>query len=304
MKNTLEASNMRFRQMINLLARHVVEKDLTKERLQKEIDTRFCDASRDQKEDLMKHILHKSYISAWITNRPSGTSPLTIEKPQSLENFRRLEKNLKGCFALKLTRHICKSAEKAGASSTAGWTEDFSETCLKSFSLKSFPGEAADRELLLIAIKQSLAIIRKTSLFTENGNAFGAAGRECSVFSLYIDLLSAFWEKVSWEEIFPSNPEAAREIQRNRHILIDLVAHAEDVFKLDDIANQFFDMTGFGRINDLFLISFLDFYFFTWLSHFGIVKYLSGDDHEAVRLEKTPQGQELLRILQGHPLQA
>ncbi len=61
-------------------------------------------------------------------------------------------------------------------------------------------------------------------------------------------------------------------------------------FRLDTVANEFLVATDIGKKNDLYLISFLDFYLFAWLSHFGIINYIAGNDCEPVIIELTEFG--------------
>ena len=61
--------------------------------------------------------------------------------------------------------------------------------------------------------------------------------------------------------------------------------------------NYFFQKTGLGRLNDNYAISFIDFYFFTWLSHFGIVNYIEGDETDPVVIELTSHGKLFLNYL-------
>ena len=111
---------------------------------------------------------------------------------------------------------------------------------------------------------------------------------------MFYRLFNAFWNLVRWEDIFPSDPESARELKITRNILKDLVLRHYGAVSLNDIANEFFDMTGFSTPNDLLVISFLDFYFFTWLRHFGMIRYSNGTEIAPVRITVTDTGRTFL----------
>ena len=89
-------------------------------------------------------------------------------------------------------------------------------------------------------------------------------------------------------------PGFARQLQEKRDFMASLIKKQKEKFRLVNIANEFITSTKIGSKNDLYIISFLDFYFFTWLSHFGIIEYLDGKDYEPVNMKMTDFGRKFL----------
>jgi hypothetical protein len=85
---------------------------------------------------------------------------------------------------------------------------------------------------------------------------------------------------------------------KTKHILIDMMLNAPGGVTVDTIANEFFRFTGFGVEGDLYMISFLDFYFFAWMELFGIVRYARKRHHDAVSISITEHGRRFLQLLQ------
>jgi hypothetical protein len=92
-------------------------------------------------------------------------------------------------------------------------------------------------------------------------------------------------------------PDAACDLMKNKNLMVDLILKNKNKFRIANISNKFSSLTGISKPNDLFFISFLDFYFFTWLSHFGIIRYLNGADTEPVEIELTEHGRRILKYL-------
>jgi hypothetical protein len=118
-----------------------------------------------------------------------------------------------------------------------------------------------------------------------------------SLTGIYFRLLDAFWNRVDWKDIFPSDPESAEELWHNRFILRDLLTRQLESGNLVEIANEFFEITGFASRGDVFQISFLDFYLITWLRHFNILSMNEDSGDDAVYLSCTDFGQRILKSL-------
>ncbi len=152
-----------------------------------------------------------------------------------------------------------------------------------------------DRELLIIYLKQLSLILKKISVFLTPS----IKKRNCIIgnYKLYQLILDTFWNNINWQDIFPSMPSIAKRLKEKRKIMIELILQQKPKFRIDKISNEFFSKIDSSRINNLLAISFLDFYFFTWLSHFGILKYIYGKDSNPVMVEITQHGCKILNYL-------
>ncbi len=175
------------------------------------------------------------------------------------------------------------------------FTDGFYNSCATDLSSEDF-ASPVDDELLIIYVKQLVIILRESGLLRNE------SGRACirnsgSSHELFKTLFDGFWNRCKWEDIFPSAPEAAAEIQTVRSIFIDLLSRAKDGVAVESLANEFFDMTGFADLNDAFFISFLDFYLVTWLNHFGILHYRYSGAHEPVSISVSDFGRWFLQTV-------
>lgn len=192
------------------------------------------------------------------------------------------------CPAVIMARHLIKRIEI----DAPALTDDGSLP--HSFYQRALPGikglglfhEEWDEELVTIYLKQTAMILR-TSGFIISDDNHAAAGRAGGDF--YTELLQTFWNETLWSQIFPSDPEGASELWKNRSIFIDILGSSLNA-DLTHICNQFFELTGFARKGDMISISFIDFYLVTWLQNFGIVQVTdTGDENITVNLTETGQ---------------
>lgn len=193
------------------------------------------------------------------------------------------------CRAEKLGRFILqffgsrKYALKEGALSA-----DFYRRCLR--NIREFDVWADDDNVLLISLKQMMHILRASGIVKMEGNRTWA-GDVPEDASFYDVLFRAFWNTVKWEDIFPEDPEAAGILQRDKMILMDILLHKNSPCEITSLSNEFFDLTGFASKNDIKAVSFLDFYLFSWLERFNIIKY--SDDEGSIFIVMTPAGRSL-----------
>jgi len=113
--------------------------------------------------------------------------------------------------------------------------------------------------------------------------------------SLYFRLLESFWNETEWNEIFPSSPEAAIKLHEKRNIFADLIQGFYTEVSVEDISNDFFEMTDIAERNDYFMISFLDFYMIAWLKNFGIIDYINRNNTEIIYISIQDYGREIFR---------
>lgn len=156
--------------------------------------------------------------------------------------------------------------------------------------------EETDRELIIIHLKQTVIILKNAEIIiTEKGKAAIAVSYSGDE-ALYNIMFNSFWNITPWEKIFPSSEESARELHRSRNIFKDLLLKSGKS-SISKTANVFFDLTGFASYNDMFHISFIDFYLITWLSHFGIIRLSSEDPYSPVFIELTEKGSFFLNSI-------
>ncbi len=153
---------------------------------------------------------------------------------------------------------------------------------------------AGDKDLLHINLKQMIHILRASGLVSDQNGKAVAAEKDISDNSLYFRLLNSFWNFVPWEDIFPSDEEAAMALHEDRLIMRDLLLKKDDFVSVDDLTNEFCELTGFSEKNNLILISFIDFYLYTWLKHFNILRYRKSKGKVPVTLALTEEGRRLL----------
>lgn len=204
-----------------------------------------------------------------------------------------------GCFALKLARLIIQLiAENAFRIGRGGsFDRAFYRICEKKAAACGLLDEIGDREIFIIYIKQCLHILEGAGILSRKGKHASIRSFVDDDQTLFPRLLHSFWNITPWESIFPSDVEAAKDLQERRSFLKDAILMNPGVSRIDRIANTFFDMTGFSSRGNLFTISFIDFYPLTWLKHFGLLQYIEGHTYEPVRVALTKAGSIILRTL-------
>lgn len=204
--------------------------------------------------------------------------------------------HLNECFAVRLSLLMIEilSTGQFAIDTKGSFQKSFYHACMTSASEAGLAVEIGDDELCIIYIKQCLHLLEKSGILLRNGRKAGINKEEASPATIYSKLFNAFWNKTPWEDIFPSDTESAKELNALKSILKDLILRHPGAFCLDVLSNEFFDMTGFSNQNNLLMISFLDFYFFTWLKHFGMVRYCDGKTYAPVRIRVTDIGRRLL----------
>jgi hypothetical protein len=141
-------------------------------------------------------------------------------------------------------------------------------------------------------LREAKVIVKSGGFAVICDDAYAARG-------LYAVLFISFWNMVRWEDLFPSIPDAAHELRCSRGILIDMMLREDGPVRIDDMTRRFFDMTGFGGRGDIYLISFIDFYFYAWLHNFGLIEYDDNGAEVSVHLRLTEHGRRFLRCLQS-----
>ncbi|MBN2158146.1 MAG: hypothetical protein JW807_02035 [Spirochaetes bacterium] len=216
----------------------------------------------------------------------------------SLDNSAKNESYLaiNNCFAVRLSLFLIEliSEKKFHLSKKGTFTRSFYRHCTEKASETGLTREINDDELFIKYVRQCIYLLQITGILRLT-KAYGVINREAvSEKTLYGRLLHAFWNEADWEEIFTSDPESAKELKINKCILKDLLLRHYCAIYVQNIANEFFDMTGFCSRNNLFMISFIDFYLFTWLKHFGMLRYVDEPPNAPVRIAVTEAGRNIL----------
>ncbi len=204
--------------------------------------------------------------------------------------------NIKDCYALKLAEAITDriSSGEVSTDKDGFFGEEF-YTDLAS-SLKG--GEPqSDEELTEIYLKQMMNIMKSCGLVKIEKRKAVISDKGISRDKFYFKLLKSFWNETDWKEIFPSSPDAAQKLFENREIFTGFLEEFYTKVSVEDLANDFFEMTEIAQGNDFFMISFLDFYLLTWLRHFGIIDYNTSNGSEVVLIMLNDFGREIIKIL-------
>lgn len=201
------------------------------------------------------------------------------------------------CFALRLAQFLIDviNSRPFPLNPDGRFQDSFYHHCMSELEKTTLVSEIDDAELLIIYMKQIIIVMRAAGILCNEEGMAGITDSVPSTPSLYAKLFTAFWNDVEWDEIFTSSGELARELKKSRYILMDLTLKRPSAAFIEDLANDFFEMTGLSRCGDLFSISFLDFYFFTWLKHFGIIHYQSSGDFAPVSIEVTEKGRLIMK---------
>jgi len=243
------------------------------------------------KKEARKNLLDKKNINIKKETYISfcRNSPFSFNKNNNLD-----------CFALELISLILEliKTNKYQLTPEKNLPKSFYDQCLKGVNqLKTLP-KTRDKNLLLIYIKQAIHILKGSQLLRfENLKIKISSTIPSSPEKLYLEVFNSFWNKVDWSKIFPSDPQAALELKKNKSIIKDLLINLNEKVQLDSLANNFFDLTGFASKNHLFSISFLDFYLFTWLKHFGIITYHNNSENSPVYISTSERGKFILPTL-------
>ncbi|MCL2026764.1 MAG: hypothetical protein FWG92_08175, partial [Leptospirales bacterium] len=183
-------------------------------------------------------------------------------------------------------------SKKYALSKENGLSESFYRKCLEAARNAGEAADVSNDGILIISMKQMMHILRSAGIAKiENGKAF-MEQRLMSGQALYFLILDAFWNTVKWQDIFPSDVEAADSLMRDRAVMTDIMLRREGKMEINDLTNEFFDMTGFAAVNDIHAISFIDFYMFFWLKNFNIINYHNMG--EKIFVEITDIGKKLL----------
>jgi len=191
---------------------------------------------------------------------------------------------IKNCAALIYAKEILQKLKNQDiqTDSRCSFDEQFyNELAAELSGNKNIP---ADSDLVIINLKQTSELLRNSALIENiNGHA-KPSKKDVASATFFNRLIEAFWNGVAWSDIFPSSPELADRIHQKRKILSELLLENSLDFKGEELAGDFFDLSGLSSRDNNFSISFFEFYIVNWLENFGIIE-----------VEKKAQG-DVLRI--------
>jgi len=217
----------------------------------------------------------------------------------SLSGYDTVDGESADCLALRLCRVLLTEIKtrRPLRGRDCFLSESFYRHCAGVVLRADIGKEIGDAEILVIHLKQLINILRAGSVLRVEGGRVAVAVEEEPSDNLYRHLLTTLWNHVPWERIFPSAPKTARKMQRNRFVMRDILLRGKRGVPVEHVANEFFCLTGVADENDLFHISFLDFYLFSWLRNFDIIRYLPSRGSEPVTIMTTERGRRILSYL-------
>jgi len=204
---------------------------------------------------------------------------------------------IKDCYALTLANAI--SNKLSSGNIVAGkenvlpesFYNEIAETLLGETQLK----ENNDKELCIINLKQTANMMKRGEIILFKNNIPYISENFQNRESLYLRLLEAFWNETEWSEIFPSSPKDADKIYEKRNVFAELLLGFYTEVSIEDISNDFFEITGIAEKNNYFMISFLDFYLITWLNYFGIIDYTDKKNRGIIYISLEDYGREIIK---------
>jgi hypothetical protein len=302
MKNVFDVTKHQLAQEVNFLVKMVIDKNYSRDMIRQEIENRFNPISPAEKESIFFEVLQKSYINAWLL----GETILHSRSKRDIEELaigkeKMTENEVKDSYVIKLTDFLTGIINSNSFMVSRGnrLGEDFFSYCLhRSLNTEVFT-EIDDIELFTIYLKQFAIILRNSDLFSKTNGIARIVSNTAHYKDIYLSLFYSFWIKVKWQDIFPSIPDVARELKRNKGVVVDLILNAGNEFSIADISKVIIELIGLGDSNNLILVSFLDFYFFTWMEHFAILRFTSGKGEELVNASITAHGKRFLKHLQA-----
>lgn len=151
-----------------------------------------------------------------------------------------------------------------------------------------------DIESAVITIKQLIILLTHCTHINMFNRLYDSQTANSYIYAYYC-LFETFMNRVQWENLFPSMPETARELNLRKIELLKLILEQKDYFRIDKFSEKIITKLSLYSKLDIYFISFLDFSIFTWLSYFGIIKYLTGKDNEPVKVKITQHGRLFLQ---------
>ncbi len=202
------------------------------------------------------------------------------------------------CLAVRLCSFIAATADGRECSHDRGCLlpDEYYSVSADSFISQCSSHEKIDHCLADIYLRQMAMIMKVCGLIEKSKGRVKVSSFEGDRRLLYCRLMRTFWNDVEWKELFPSDHELAELLQRDRSIFRDVLLRRKKA-QVQEVANDFSELTGVARKNDLFFASFIDFYLLTWLGHFNMVDYYGGVSSEPVAWALTDAAPQVFGLL-------
>ena len=213
------------------------------------------------------------------------------DKKLNINDCRILADSFATDLAICLLDNLKHTSAKLSADGSL--SDDFYTQCHDWLLNNDFITPNSDSVVITINLKQMMNILRTASIVKYDGE-YAQINREFSSREeLSKTIFDSFWNKTDWDKIFPSDPDAAIGLKTYRHVIMKLIQNQKRS-TIEDLANNFFELTGFSNKNNLFMISFVDFYLFAWLKNFGFINYLQSNSETSVTIETTNFNKDIL----------
>jgi hypothetical protein len=199
---------------------------------------------------------------------------------------------IKDCYALTLANAI---SNKLSLGNIVADKENVLPEFFYNEIAETLITENDDKELCIINLKQTANIMKSGEIILFKDNIPYIPENFQNRESLYCRLLEAFWNETEWEEIFPSSPKDASKLYEKRNVFVELLFGFYTEVSVEDISNDFFEITGIAKKNNYFMISFLDFYLITWLNYFGIIDYTDKKNRGIIYISLEDYGREIIK---------
>jgi hypothetical protein len=201
---------------------------------------------------------------------------------------------IKDCHALTLANAIINklSSENISTDKENSFPESFYNEIAETLI-----NEDEDNTICIINLKQTSNIMKKSKIILVKDNIAAISENFQNRERLYCRLLESFWNGTEWSEIFPSSPKDASKLHEQRDIFATLLLGFYTEVSVEDLSNDFFEITGISKKNNLFMILFVDFYLITWLSYFGIIDYTDKKNTNIVHISIEDYGRDILKSI-------
>ena len=200
--------------------------------------------------------------------------------------------NIKECHALTLANAIIDKllSENISADKENSLPESFYNEIAETLI-----NENNDKDICIINLKQTANIMKsgKIILFKDNIASIPESFKNRE--RLYCRMLESFWNETRWSEIFSSSPKDGAKLHETRDVFAELLIGFYAEVSVEDLSNDFFEMTGIWKKNNYLMISFLDFYLLTWLNYFGIIDYAEKKNTSLVYISIEDYGRDILK---------
>lgn len=143
----------------------------------------------------------------------------------------------------------------------------------------------SDIEWLEIFFKQLSLILENSGCIYGDGNKVYADLKKFNSAPVRI-LFESFWEYHDWKSIFPSMPDMADLVQRERYLFVETLLQYSSEQCIGQIAEEFFICAGVNVDSKLMAVSFIDYTILSWLNRFSIIEFTGKSEMPLMKITK------------------